>query len=134
MIDVIYGVKIGYLPDVKSSYGIYLILQGINSMSDYPVTFHYMSTENMYEMEYLVYHVRPYGIISQPQDLNTKVLYDQVEQNEIVSEKVDDNKNQQGGDNEIQQNDANVNQQVNDSDRKEVRIDINDRKKSNEMK
>ena len=97
-------------------------------MSDYPVTFHYMSTDDMYQMEYFVYHVRPYGIINQPQDLNIKVLYNQVEQNEITDYKV----NQQGDDNENQQVNDNKNQEGNDaenlpaevSDQKEVPNDI----------
>ena len=39
-------------------------------MSDYPITFHYCSIQVMYDLEYYVYHLRPYGILSGLQDLN----------------------------------------------------------------
>ena len=39
-------------------------------MSDYPITFHYMTVDDMYNMEFFTYHLRPYGIINHPQDLN----------------------------------------------------------------
>ena len=47
------------------------VLQGISGLSDYPISFHYCSINCMYNMEYFVYHLRPYGILSGLQDLNT---------------------------------------------------------------
>ena len=47
-----------------------LFQQGANWMSDYPITFHYVSTQQMYHLEYYIYHLRPYGIESSSQDLN----------------------------------------------------------------
>ncbi|XP_070208774.1 glycoprotein-N-acetylgalactosamine 3-beta-galactosyltransferase 1-like [Littorina saxatilis] len=44
--------------------------KGLDNISDYPITFHYINTAKMYALEYFVYHVRPFGIISKPQDLN----------------------------------------------------------------
>ncbi|XP_055958044.1 glycoprotein-N-acetylgalactosamine 3-beta-galactosyltransferase 1 [Patella vulgata] len=35
-----------------------------NTMSDYPVSFHYMTPKAMFTMEYYVYHLKPYGIPS----------------------------------------------------------------------
>lgn len=44
--------------------------QGIENVSDYAISFHYMGPAKMYTMEYFVYHLRPYGIISRTQTLN----------------------------------------------------------------
>ncbi|PVD29929.1 hypothetical protein C0Q70_09188 [Pomacea canaliculata] len=43
---------------------------GIENVSDYAISFHYMGPAKMYTMEYFVYHLRPYGIISRTQTLN----------------------------------------------------------------
>ncbi|KAL8609836.1 hypothetical protein ACOMHN_020671 [Nucella lapillus] len=40
------------------------------NVSDYPVTFHYTRPKLMYAMEYLVYHLRLYGVIARSQRLN----------------------------------------------------------------
>ncbi|XP_041363539.1 glycoprotein-N-acetylgalactosamine 3-beta-galactosyltransferase 1-like [Gigantopelta aegis] len=44
--------------------------QGQENISDYAVSFHYVRPLKMYSMEFFVYHLRPYGIISQTQSLN----------------------------------------------------------------
>ncbi|KAL3832304.1 hypothetical protein ACJMK2_023958 [Sinanodonta woodiana] len=43
---------------------------GVDSISDYAITFHYVSPKEMYDLEFFVYHLRPYGIQSGDQDLN----------------------------------------------------------------
>ena len=51
----------------------FVYFQGQESISDYPVTFHYVSTDQMYDLEFYTYHLRPYGIAMRDVDLNTPV-------------------------------------------------------------
>jgi glycoprotein-N-acetylgalactosamine 3-beta-galactosyltransferase len=43
-------------------YIYYELKDGINYCSDTVVSFHYIPPKKLYELEYLIYHARPYGI------------------------------------------------------------------------
>ncbi|CAL1539230.1 unnamed protein product [Lymnaea stagnalis] len=44
------------------SYNFYPAKQGQECCSDYSITFHYITPNMMYVLEYLIYHLKPYGI------------------------------------------------------------------------
>lgn len=60
----------GGYPDWYYSYDKYGAQKGIESISDYAITFHYVSVEQLYNLEFYIYHLRPYGIINGLQNLN----------------------------------------------------------------
>ena len=51
--------------DISSSY-----LQGAVSASDYPVSFHYVKSREMYEIEYFMYRAHAYGIVGGLESVN----------------------------------------------------------------
>ncbi|ELU15427.1 hypothetical protein CAPTEDRAFT_203376 [Capitella teleta] len=44
--------------------------KGLDSISDNAITFHYIPANIMYELEFFIYHLKPFGIVSGFQDLN----------------------------------------------------------------
>ncbi|KAI8119306.1 Glycoprotein-N-acetylgalactosamine 3-beta-galactosyltransferase 1 [Lucilia cuprina] len=72
------------IPKPKSSwywrYIFYATEDGLNCCSDYSISFHYVQPNYMYVMDFLVYKLRPYGIvpkdIDMPKKNNMSVLLD----------------------------------------------------------
>jgi glycoprotein-N-acetylgalactosamine 3-beta-galactosyltransferase len=62
----------GGYPDWYREYDKYGAKKGVESISDYAISFHYVSVEELYNLEFYVYHLRPYGIVSGLQELNRK--------------------------------------------------------------
>lgn len=52
--------------------------EGLDCCSDNAISFHYVSPNQMYELDYLIYHLRPYGIVFQPQPLPQKQTLEQL--------------------------------------------------------
>ena len=46
------------------------IFQGMERMSDYAISFHYIASSTMFNFDYFVFYLRPYGIIDGKQTLN----------------------------------------------------------------
>lgn len=47
--------------------------QGLDCCSDYAITFHDTSPNQMYILDYLIYHLKPYGIAAIPPPLIAKI-------------------------------------------------------------
>ncbi|ELU14126.1 hypothetical protein CAPTEDRAFT_4255 [Capitella teleta] len=52
----------GGYPDWYRQYDKYGAKQGLDSISDYAITFHYIPVNVMYELEFFIYHLKPFGI------------------------------------------------------------------------
>lgn len=72
--------------------------QGLDCCSDNAVSFHYVSPNQMYVLDYLVYHMRPYGIVSHAQPLPEKIQFSDItgikeDSSALIGESSKNNKN-----------------------------------------
>lgn len=58
--------------------------EGLHCCSDNAISFHRLRPEQMYSFDYLIYHLRPYGVVAFPQPLPKKVNF-----TELVAQMLD---------------------------------------------
>ena len=55
-------------------FNVLTFFQGIKSVSNYPISFHQITADEMYNYEYYTYHLRPYGIIAGLEEVNKQYV------------------------------------------------------------
>ncbi|XP_064607522.1 LOW QUALITY PROTEIN: glycoprotein-N-acetylgalactosamine 3-beta-galactosyltransferase 1-B-like [Liolophura sinensis] len=62
----------GHFPEWFLKYAVNRVEKGYGCCSDYTITFHYMSPADMYLLDFMLYHLRPFGL--QPEVPNSRVF------------------------------------------------------------
>lgn len=67
--------------DKSNSYWKYMWYrtnEGLHCCSDNAISFHHLRYQQMYSLDYFLYHLRPYGVVSYPQPLPKKVNFSEI--------------------------------------------------------
>lgn len=61
------------------------LFQGADGCSGNTISFHYVLPNEMYVLDFIIYHLRPYGIVANSQPLPEKLQFDDIS-NELNNE------------------------------------------------
>lgn len=68
----------GKIDTVQLKQKWYESVEGLDCCSDNAISFHKVRPEQMYVLDYLIYHLRPYGVVPFPQPLPKKVNFSEI--------------------------------------------------------